>query len=192
MTRSFPISPAHAKKLTRSLWQKHVFGAVLDSAEWAGTRAGWVGWEEVGLRRVRWGERGAVIRPPNGSILRNVKPALSWHAIINLSIVCGWVRAVALCVCAPCMKRKLVASKQEISPSLLLYRCDSHSNSNSSAHHNTGWHMPYNGNASYHWGTNISSQGHTCMHTHALMRTHTEANVGWVDKLVCFPSQIYT
>lgn len=138
MTRFLPISPPHVKKLTRSLWQKHVFDAAFDSAEWAGTQIGCAGCEEVRYRGVRcnggggfWGGGGC--RPSQmGPFCWNVKPALSWHAIINLSIVSWCVRAfvkskVCVCVSTPCIRRKLVACKQDISPSLLCYICDSHS-----------------------------------------------------------------
>lgn len=37
----------------------------------------------------------------------------------------------------------------------------------SSAHTNTRWHMPFNGNALFHLDTNTLSQGHTRARTHA-------------------------
>lgn len=107
-----------------------------------------MGWGGTGGREEVGGEvEGAVVRPPNGSILLQCE-ACTFLTRYNKSINGEWVCS---CVRAPCMKRKLVTSKQEISPSLSpSIDVTVTLTANSTAHHNTRWHMPHNGNALYH------------------------------------------
>lgn len=53
----------------------------------------------------------------------------------------------------------------------------------SSAHANTGWHMPFNGNALFHLGTNTLSQGHIRARTHA-------RGYCWIPRLL-YISELY-
>lgn len=162
MTRSSPISPARVKKkkkkkrLTRSLWQKHVFGAVMDSAERTGTPTGWGGEVTEGSG----GGEGCMqqFARQMGPFCWNVKPALSWHAIINLSVVC----VCALHVRARHawrgnwwhLNRKYPLPFSSIDVTVTV-------RASISSHRNAGWHMPYNGNTLYRLGTNTHSQEHT-------------------------------
>lgn len=167
MTRSSPISSVRVeKKLTRSLWQKHVFGVVLNSAEWAGSPAVWVEWKEVGLRGVRLVQ---LFRPPNGSILLKCE-ACTFLTRYNKSINCVWRCACVwyTCVCAHHAWRGNRCHLNRKYP-LPFGTIDVTVTAHSSAHHNPGWHMLYNENAWYRRRSIIRSLGHTCMQTHMHM-----------------------
>lgn len=161
MTRSSPSSPARVKKKKEK--EKADAKLVTETCircrygfGWADWHANWVGGEVTEGS----GGEGCMqqFARQMGPFCWNVKPALSWHTIINLSVVC----VCALHVRARHawrgnwwhLNRKYPLPFSSIDVTVTV-------RASISSHHNAGWHMPYNGNTLYRLGTNTHSQEHT-------------------------------
>lgn len=111
-------------KIWHDACDRNMYPQPESSCAWVGRQVGWKGgvrgsgvetiWQVV-ARVAMDGVRVQRFTHQMGPFCWNVKPALSWHTIINLSAVCGCEHGCELWRCALFMRRKLVPPKQEIS-----------------------------------------------------------------------------